>query len=224
MLVGAGKMCYYLAAELLDMGMSVKIIDRDEQRCIRLSERLPKALVIVGDGTDSELLREEGIRETDAFVAITGFDEANILMCMSAARQSGGDCKVIAKINRRALVDLVTDEDSIGSIVSARDVAADLIVQYVRAMQGASGLKIKTLHHLVDGAVEAVEFSVPADAPLTGIPLKDLKLKRGVLLAGIVHPNGKLVIPSGGDMIQGGDDVIAVTSGLQLRDIQDMMA
>ena len=86
MIVGASKMCYYLASELLEMGMSVKIIDQNEQRCVEMSEKLPRALVIVGDGTDSELLSEEGISQTDAFVAITGLDEANILMALSAAK------------------------------------------------------------------------------------------------------------------------------------------
>ncbi len=223
MIVGASKMCYYLAEELLRMGMSVKIIDQSEARCAQISELLPKALVIVGDGTDNELLREEGLLETDAFVAITGVDEANILMSMSAARQSQGNCKVIAKINRRSLTELVSGENSIDSIISAQSVTAELIVQYIRAMAGASGLTIKTLHHLVDGAVEALEFSIPADAPLIGVPLKDLKMKSGVLLAGIVRANGQIVIPSGGDAIQPGDDVIAVTSGLRLQEIQDIL-
>ena len=216
MIVGASKMCYYLAEELLRMGMSVKIIDQSEARCVQISEALPKALVIVGDGTDNELLREEGLLETDAFVAITGVDEANILMSMSAARQSRGACKVIAKINRRSLVELVSEEHNIDSIISARGVTAELIVQYIRAMESA-------LHHLVDGAVEALEFSVPPDAPLVGVPLKDLKMKSGVLLAGIVRANGQIVIPSGGDTIQPGDDVIAVTSGLRLQEIQDLL-
>ena len=223
MIVGASKMCYYLAEELLRMGMSVKIIDQSEPQCAQISERLPKALVIVGDGTDTELLREEGLLETDAFVAITGVDEANILMCMSAARQSGGNCKIIAKINRRSLVELVSNESSIGSIISAQSVTAELIVQYIRAMESASGMTIKTLHHLVDGAVEALEFSVPADAPVIGIPLKDLKMKSGILLAGIVRANGQIVIPSGGDAIQSGDDVIVVTSGVHLQEIQDIL-
>ncbi|MBQ6986172.1 MAG: Trk system potassium transporter TrkA [Oscillibacter sp.] len=223
MIVGASKMCYYLAEELLRMGMSVKIIDQSEARCVQISELLPKALVIVGDGTDNELLHEEGILETDAFVAITGVDEANILMSMSAARQSRGACKVIAKINRRSLVELVSEEHNIDSIISARGVTAELIVQYIRAMESASGMTIKTLHHLVDGAVEALEFSIPPEAPLVGVPLKDLKMKSGVLLAGIVRANGQIVIPSGGDAIQPGDDVIAVTSGLHLQEIQDLL-
>jgi len=222
MIVGASKICYYLASSLLKMGMSVKIIDQNEQRCVDLSERIPKALVIVGDGTDTELLQEEGIEQTDAFVAITGIDEANILMAMSAARQSGDNCKVIAKINRKSLVDLVAAESMIDSVVSAATVTTELIVQYVRAMESASGAKIKTLHRLVEGAVEALEFEVPADAPFLNIPLKDLKLKSGILLAGIVRRNGQIVIPSGNDMLQAQDDVIVVTTGT-LQDIYDIM-
>jgi trk system potassium uptake protein TrkA len=222
MIVGASKICHYLASELLEMGMSVKIIDQNEQRCVQMSERLPKALVIVGDGTDSELLHEEGIQQTDAFVAITGIDEANILMSMSAAKQSGGACKVIAKINRRSLVDLVSNEDMIDSIVSARTVTTELIVQYVRAMESASGSKIKTLHRLVDGAVEALEFSITENAPFVGAPLKDLKLKSGILLAGIVRQNGRIIIPSGGDVLELHDDVIVVTTDTTLQDFTDI--
>ena len=222
MIVGASKVCYYLASELLDMGMSVKIIDQSEQRCIHMGERLPRALLIVGDGADSELLREEGIDQTDAFVAITGMDEANILMAMSAAKQAR-DCKVVAKINRKSLVDLVSNESMVDSVISAGTVTTELIVQYVRAMQSASGAKIKTLHRLVDGAVEALEFGVPSDAPFVGVPLKDLKLKSGILLAGIVRQNGKIVIPSGGDALNAYDDVIVVTTRTTLQDIRDIL-
>ena len=222
MIVGASKICYYLASELLGMGMSVKIIDRDETRCIQMAEQLPKALVIVGDGTDTDLLHEEGIGQTDAFVAITGIDEANILMSICAAKESG-DCKVIAKINRKALVDLVSNESMIDSVVSASSTTTELIVQYVRAMESASGAKIKTLHRLVDGEVEALEFGVPADAPFIGVPLKDLKLRNGLLLAGIVRQNGRIVIPSGMDALYAHDDVIVVTTDTTLQDIHDIL-
>ncbi len=221
MIVGASKICYYLASELLKMGMSVKIIDRDEQRCIQMAERLPKALVIVGDGTDTDLLQEEGIQQTDAFVAITGIDEANILMSICAAKQSGG-CKVVAKINRKSLVDLVSN-GMIDSVVSARSTTTELIVQYVRAMESAAGAKIKTLHRLVDGEVEALEFGVPANASFAGVPLKDLKLRNGILLAGIVRQNGRIVIPSGGDALNPFDDVIVVTTDKTLQDITDIL-
>ncbi len=221
MIVGASKICYYLASELLKMGMAVKIIDRDERRCIQMAEQLPKALVIVGDGTDTDLLHEEGIGQTDAFVAITGIDEANILMSICAARQSDG-CKVVAKINRKSLVDLVSN-GMIDSVVSARFTTTELIVQYVRAMENASGAKIRTLHRLVDGEVEALEFGVPVGAPFIGIPLKDLKLRNGLLLAGIVRQNGKILIPSGGDALNPYDDVIVVTTDKTLQDLTDIL-
>ena len=223
MVVGASKICYYLTSQLLEMGMSVKIIDKDEQRCVQISERLPKALVIKGDGTDSDLLHEEDVDQTDAFVAITGIDEANILMAMCAARDSGNNCKVVAKINRKSLVDLVSNESMIDSVISARSTTTELIVQYVRAMESASGAHIKTLHRLVEGAVEALEFGVTADVPFIGVPLKDLKLRNGILLAGIVRQNGKIVIPSGSDSLNLGDDVIVVTTDTSLQDIHDIL-
>ncbi len=222
MIVGASKLCYYLASQLLDMGMSVRIIDQSEERCVQMSERLPKALVIKGDGTDSDLLHEEGIEQTDAFVAITGIDEANILMALSAAKQSGDCCKVVAKINRKSLVDLVSAEEMIDSVISASSVTTELIVQYVRAMESASGAEIKTLHRLVDGAVEALEFSVGKKLPYLGVPLKDLPLKSGILLAGIVRRNGRIVIPSGVDVLEPMDDVIVVTTDTSLQGLHDI--
>ncbi len=222
MIVGASKMCYYLADELLHMGMRVKIIDQNESRCTQISEQLPRALVIMGDGTDSELLAEEGIEQTDAFVALTGIDEANILMAICASRQTEG-CKVVAKINRRSLMDLVSSEGMIDSVVSARDVTTELIVQYIRAMECAAGSRIKTLHRLVGGAVEALEFHVDGDVTLADTPLRDLKLKPGVLIAGIVRRNGEILIPGGSDTICVGDDVIVVTQDAALQDIHDIL-
>ena len=223
MIVGASKMSYYLADELLHMGMSVKIIDQNEARCTQISEQLPRALVIQGDGTDSELLAEEGIEQTDAFVALTGIDEANILMAMCASRQTER-CKVVAKINRRSLTELVSSEGMIDSVVSARDVTTELIVQYVRAMECAAGSQIKTLHRLVGGAVEALEFHVDKGVTLADTPLRDLKLKTGVLIAGIVRRNGAILIPGGNDTICVGDDVIVVTQDAALQDIHDILS
>ena len=222
MIVGASKMCYYLADELMHMGMSVKIVDQNEARCAQMSEQLPRALVIMGDGTDSELLAEEGIDHTDAFVALTGLDEANILMAMCASRQTE-QCKVVAKINRRSLMDLVSSEGIIDSVVSARDVTTELIVQYVRAMEGAAGSQIKTLHRLVEGAVEALEFHVDRDPDLVNVPLRELKLRSGVLIAGIVRRDGEIVIPGGNDTIRAGDDVIVVTQDTALQELRDIL-
>ena len=221
MIVGASKLCYYLASQLIDMGMSVKIVDQNRQRCVEMGERLPKALVIVGDGTDSELLQEEGISQTDAFVAITGLDEANILMSMSAARQSR-DCKVVAKINRRSLMELVSTEGMIDSVVSTGAVTTELILKYIRAMKNATGSQVKTLHRIVDEKVEALEFGIKENYSFVGVPLRDLRIKSGILVAGIVRRSGRIVIPTGDDVINQGDDVIVVATDTGIQDIRDI--
>jgi trk system potassium uptake protein TrkA len=154
-------------------------------------------------------------------VAITGMDEANILMTMSAGKLVK-DCKVVAKINRRSLMDLVSNERMIDSVVSTGSVTAELILQYIRAMRNATGSQIKTLHRIVDETVEALEFGVSEDAPCIGVPLRDLRLKSGILVAGIVRRNGKIIIPSGEDMLNPHDDVIVVTTDTTLQDIRDI--
>ena len=221
MIVGASKLCYYLASQLIDMGMSVKIVDQNRQRCVEIEERLPKALVIVGDGTDSELLQEEGIGQIDAFVAITGLDEANILMSMSAARQSR-DCKVVAKINRRTLMELVSTEGMIDSVVSTGAVTTELILKYIRSMKNATGSQVKTLHRIVDEKVEALEFGIKENYSFVGVPLRDLRIKSGILVAGIVRRSGRIVIPTGDDVINQGDDVIVVATDTGIQDIRDI--
>ena len=221
MIVGASKLCYYLASQLIDMGMSVKIVDQNRQRCVEIEERLPKALVIVGDGTDSELLQEEGIGQIDAFVAITGLDEANILMSMSAARQSR-DCKVVAKINRRSLMELVSTEGMIDSVVSTGAVTTELILKYIRSMKNATGSQVKTLHRIVDEKVEALEFGIKENYSFVGVPLRDLRIKSGILVAGIVRRSGRIVSPTGDDVINQGDDVIVVATDTGIQDIRDI--
>lgn len=221
MIVGASKLCYYLASQLIDMGMSVKIVDQNRQRCVEIEERLPKALVIVGDGTDSELLQEEGIGQIDAFVAITGLDEANILMSMSAARQSR-DCKVVAKINRRSLMELVSTEGMIDSVVSTGAVTTELILKYIRSMKNATGSQVKALHRIVDEKVEALEFGIKENYSFVGVPLRDLRIKSGILVAGIVRRSGRIVIPTGDDVINQGDDVIVVATDTGIQDIRDI--
>ena len=221
MIVGASKMSYYLAAELTEMGMRLKIIDINEERCQEMSERLPKALMIVGDGTDSDLLNEEGIDEMDAFVALTGLDETNIMLSMYANRQNVG--KVVAKINRQSFADFVASEGMVDTVVSVGTVTAEMILQYIRAMQNVQDSKIKTLHRIVEGRVEALEFGVPENLALLGKPFRELRLRDNLLIAGIVRQNGKIVIPGGSDALQAGDDVIVVTTDTSLRDLNDIM-
>lgn len=222
MIVGASRMAYYLAKELTTMHMEVTMIDNNLARCQEMSDKLPGTMVINGDGTDSELLDEEGIEEMDAFVALTGLDETNIILSMYASQFN--NCKVVAKINRRSFADLVTAKGMVDSIVSAGAVTTELIVQYVRAMQNSIGdSNIKTLHRVVDDKVEALEFGVGPNMPFAGVPLMELNLKNGILIAGIVRPNGQTIIPSGKDAMQAGDDVIIVTTSKDLKDLRDIL-
>ena len=130
---------------------------------------------------------------------------------------------MVAKIIRKSLLDLVSYESMIDSVVSTGAVTTELILQYIRAMKNASASKVKTLHRIVDEKVEALEFSVTPDIPFVNVPLKDLNLKRGLLLAGIVRQNGQIVIPAGDDMLHPHDDVIVVTTDTQLDDLRDIL-
>ena len=221
MVVGASRIAYYLANELAETNTRVTILDNNLARCQEMSERLPGALIIHGDASDSDLLDEEGIAEMDAFVALTGLDETNIILSMYASQFD--DCKVVAKINRPNFAQLVESKGMVDSVVATGTVTTEAILQYVRAMQNSLGSNIKTLHRIVDGRVEALEFGVTASFPYVGRTLKDIQLRDGLLIAGIVHPNGDTVIPSGKDVLQVGDDVIIVTTKTDLTDLRDIV-
>ena len=158
----------------------------------------------------------------DAFVALTGLDETNIILAMYASQLN--HCKVVAKINRKSFADVVTERGLVDSLVSTGAVTTELIVQYVRAMQNSQATNVRTLHRLVGGKVEALEFGVTADVPFAGVPLRDLNLRKNILVAGIIRENGKTIIPSGTDSFCAGDDVIIVTTNTDLTDLRDIMA
>ena len=221
MVVGASSMAYYLIKELRDIRMHITVIDSSAERCRLMSERLPGVLVIHGDAADSELLNEEGLADMDAFVALTGLDETNIILSMYAAQ--GDRCKVVAKVNRPSFAELATANGMLDSVVSTATVTSESILQYVRAMQNSLGSNIKALHRVVGGRVEALEFIVGSKAPYVNIPLKDLPIRQEVLLAGIVRQNGQAIIPSGSDTLQPGDDVVVITTGARINDLRDIL-
>lgn len=220
-IVGASRMAYYLARELCNMHKRVTVIERDPARCQQMSDFFEDVLVIQGDATDSELLEEEGLAEADALVALTDLDETNIILAMYASRHS--DCKVVVKINRPSFANLANDKDLVDSVVSAGAITVEQIVQYVRSTQNSHGSNIKSLHRIVGEQVEALEFGADAELPFLGVPLKDLKTKDNVLIAGIVRQDGTTIIPSGKDVIQAGDDVIVVTNGADVGDLRDIL-
>lgn len=220
MIVGGGRIAYYLTIALQKLGIKVKIIEKDYQRCMDLSELLPKAIVIHGDGTNQDLLKEEGLEHVDAFAALTGIDEENIIMAMFASNLKIP--KVTAKINRGSYAGLA-DMLGLDSFVSPKDITANHIVSYVRAMQNSFGSNnIESLYLLMDNQVEASEFIVREEGPYTGVPLKALKLKKNILIASIVRRRIP-IIPGGNDKIEVGDSVIVVSRNHSFKDLKEII-
>lgn len=219
MIVGGGEISYYLASQLLSMGISVKIIELKKERCEELSVLLPKAVIINGDAIDQNILMEEDLKHAEAFVSLTNIDEENILLSLFAKSES--NAKIITKINRISF-DNVISNLNLGSVIYPKHVTAEYILRYVRAMQNSIGSNIETLYQLIEDKVEALEFVIRQDAPVIGIPLEKLNLKKNLLLCSI-NRKGQIITPRGQDMMQLGDTVIIVTSHHGLDDIADIL-
>ena len=220
LIAGGGRVGFYLAKQLCSMGMQVKIIEQSRKKSEYLCEQLPKATIIHGDATDHDLLVEEGIAEADAFIALTGLDEENIIVSLFAKTQ--GVHKIIAKVNEETRVQMV---GSLGldSLVSAKTATADAIISYVRARQNSySNANVETMYRLVDNRVEALEFILKEEAYYTNVPLKDLPTKPNNLIACIAR-NRQIIIPHGNDCLQKGDSVVVVTRDKKVQDIRDIL-
>ncbi len=219
LMIGGGKLTYYLNKELEETGISVKIVERDFERCQRLSELLPQAMIINGDGTDQQILMEEGVDETDAVASFTGIDEENIMLSLYAGSMNQ-HAKLITKINRIGFENVI-DSLNLGSVINPKMITADRIVTYVRAMQNSMGSNIETLYKLTEDA-EALEFRVDGESAVTGTPLQELNLKEHLLIA-CIYRDGRILIPNGQDRILKGDTVIVVTTQSGLDDLMDIM-
>lgn len=219
MILGASRMAYYLGKMLLDNGTTVKIIDQDRDRCRQFCDLLPGATMIHGESIQQELLVEEGIGSVDAFVALTGIDEENILMSFYANAQNVP--KVVAKVNHNELA-AMADNLGLECIISPKKVVVDVLLRYVRALENSLGGQVETLYKLMDGRAEALEFKVQADFEALQIPLKELALKKDILIAGIVRGR-KNIIPSGDDVIAAGDRVIILAAGRAVNTLSDIL-
>lgn len=220
MIVGGGTIAYYLSKQLIEMGIEVKIIEKEKKRCEELSELLPQAIIIHGDGTNQEVLLEEGLEHIESFVSLTNFDEENILLALFAGSRS--KAKLVTKINRITFDDVV-EHLNLGSMIHPKYITANEILRYVRAMQNASGNNVETLYQIIGGKAEALAFKVKEHSSVVGITFEQLNLKKNLLICCIVR-KGKIITPRGHDMIKIGDTVIVVTTNPGLNDIQDILA
>ena len=219
MIVGGGKIGYYTAKLLLDMNIDVRIVENDRDRCEELSLLLPDATIICGDGTDKQLLMEEGLPQAESFVTLTGLDEENILLSLFA--QANSHAKLVTKVTKIAFTEIINNLD-IGSVIYPKHLTADYILQYVRAMSNSIGSNVETLYQILDNRAEALEFAIHETSDVTDIPLSDLTLKSNLLI-GSINRGGKTWIPRGQDTIQVGDTVIIVTTQKGLGDIRDIL-
>lgn len=219
-IVGGGKIAHYLATTLDKVGHRITIVERQEERCRQLAEALPKALIICGDGTDQEVLESENMPNSDAFVALTDQDEYNVILSLYAMQQ--GIPKVISKTNHQNYVGIAR---SIGldSFISPKHITANHILQVVRGMQNSKGSVMTSLYKIAGERAEAMEFVVNETTRNLGVPLKELKLKEGILIAVIIH-NGKIIIPEGSSRIEQGDTVIIVSHDSGILDVNDIYA
>ncbi len=215
MLAGGGHVSYYLAQQLLKSGVAVQIFERNRTRCEELAELLPNVSILHGDVSDQILLDSEGIADCDAFVSLTGLDELNVMMSLFA--HSRGVPKVITKLGRLESTELL-DSLPLGSLISPKELCTNTIVRYVRAMQNQTGAAL-AVHMIADGQVEAAEFTVDENPRLIGIPLRELKLRRGVLVVGVSH-GATTAIPDGNTTLRKGDVVVIVSE--EDRDIHQL--
>ncbi len=219
MLIGGADISYYLAENLLKYGVNVTMIEKNLKRCEDLSELLPEAMIINGDGTDKDLLMEEGITEAESFASLTGIDEQNVLLSLYARSKMKG--KIITKVNRIAF-DEVIDNLNLGSIIYPKYITLHYILQYVRGMNNSIGSNVETLYKIKKDKAEALEFFVNKDSKLIGIPLENLDLKDNLIICSI-NRNGKIITPKGQDCILAGDHVIIVTTNMGLHDLSDIL-
>lgn len=219
MIMGGGKIAYYLAKYLDEMEIKVKIIEIDRERCIELTELLPNVLVIHGDGSDEIILQSENLSDMGAFISITGRDEDNLIAAL-LAKQNGVQ-KVIAKINRVNYAGVIKGM-GIDNVVSPKLIIANHILRYVRGLQNAMGNPVDKLYRVMGDRVEVVEFTANKFTSFLDSPLKNLKVVGGVLVAAIVRKN-EIIIPHGNDAIKIGDKVILIAKDKILTDLNDMV-
>ncbi len=218
-IVGGGEIGYYLAQKLIRAGVEVKIIEKNKDKCESLCTLLPGAVIINGDGTDNRLLLEEGIEYAESFVALTNMDEENILLSLFAKSKTNG--KLVTKINRIAYDEVINNLD-LDTTIYPKDITAEYIVRFVRAKRNSIGCNIETMHFIMDGKAEALEFRIKENSPVVNIPLEEMNLKENILVA-CINRGGRIVIPRGRDIIKKDDSVIIVTTHKGFKDIRDIL-
>ncbi len=219
LIVGGSTIAIYLARLLLEMKVRVTIVEKSREKCEKLTQDLPDAIIIHGDGTNKKLLMEENLENAEAFVSLTNIDEENILLALFAKENT--NAKLVTKVSRLSF-DGIISQLNLGSVIYPKHITSDYILQYIRATQNSIGSNVETLYQILDNKAEALEFVIREKSPVVGIALKDLKIKSNLLI-GCINRKGKIIIPRGNDSMLAGDTVIVVTTQKGLDDIRDIL-
>ncbi len=218
-IVGGGATAVYLAKNLIKSGIEVKIIEQNEDRCELLCDLVPKATIINGDGTENRLLLEEGIENAESFVSLTNIDEENVMLSLYAKTKTDG--KIVTKINRIAYDEVIRNL-GLDTIIYPKNIAAEYIVRFVRAKNNSIGSNIETMHYVLDGKAEALEFRIVENSPISNKAIETLELKNDIIIA-CISRGGNIITPRGKDVILPGDRVIVVTTHKGFKDISDIL-
>lgn len=220
MIIGGGRITHYLLKMLQNTGTQVKVIERDEEEAQKLSFAYPSVSVIHADGSDKNVLDEEGISGYGALISLTGIDEENVIISLYASTQGVG--KTITKVNRTQILASL-GEMGLQSIVTPKQLISDRIIRYVRGVENSQGSNVEALHRMADGQAESLQFVIKKDSRVIGIPIKSLSLKPNINIAYIIR-GGKPIFPGGEDCILTGDRVIIITTQMGFDDIDDILA
>ena len=218
-MVGGGSIAYYLAKQLLTLGIDVRIFEKNHDRCKELSGMLQDALIINASATDRDLLMEEGLANVESFVALTEQDEENVML--SLYTKSVSKAKRITLLRHERYGKLLDTLD-VGSVIDPRTICAERIVQYVRAFSNSQDSNIEALYAISEGRAEVLEFKIGPGAPVIDMPLAQMPLKKGVLIALIIR-YGAAISPRGDSVIREGDRVVVVTKHSGFHDIRDIL-
>lgn len=219
MIVGGGEIGYYLAKQLIENNIKVKIIEKNPARCDELYELIPKATIINENGTKKSVLMEEGIENAQAFIALTNIDEENIMLSLFARSKTDG--KLVTKINSIDY-DEVINRLNLDTVIHPKNITAEHIVKFVRSKSSAIGSNIETMHRILEGKAEAIEFGIGENSPVSGTSLEKLNIKSDVLVA-CINRKGTIIIPRGRDVIMPGDTVIIITTRTGFKDVSDIL-
>ena len=219
LIIGAGKIAYYLVGILKDSRIDTKVIELNPDRAAFFSQKYPKLYIVQGDGTAKDILLEESAQHYDAVATLTGVDEENIITSMFL--DSVGVQKNITKVNRTSLLEIIHAPE-FSSIITPKTIAVDTIMHFIHGRANAQYSDLQAMHHLANGQIETLQFLIKEANKMTGKPLSQLKLKKDILIAAIIR-NGKTIFPTGEDSLQVGDKLVVITLLSNITKIYDLL-